>query len=154
VLALAVDPVHPGVLYAGTDTDVFTSADGGQSWQSVAPGLSHQVAALAVLPGQKPGQSIVFAAAGRIYRYPPQTGGGGSPLGFGISIAVFLILVVVTYLYLRRSRRILESMLPPGVSHRGPGTPPGAPPGVPDPADAASQNGHGPGAARRDRADI
>jgi hypothetical protein len=150
VLALAADPVHPGVLYAGTDSDVFTTVDGGQHWQSVAPGLGHQVAALAVLPGQKAGQSIVFAAAGRIYRYPPQVGGGGSPLGAGLSIAVFLILVVITYLYMRRSRRILDSMTPSSQRRRDPG----GPPETTDPANAASQNGHGPGAARRGRADI
>ena len=39
VAALAVDPLRPGTLYAGTDGSVFKSTDGAMSWHAVNTGL-------------------------------------------------------------------------------------------------------------------
>jgi photosystem II stability/assembly factor-like uncharacterized protein len=38
-LALTSDPDHPGTLYAGTDTAVYKTVDGGRSWQPFNQGL-------------------------------------------------------------------------------------------------------------------
>jgi photosystem II stability/assembly factor-like uncharacterized protein len=51
VLALAIDPVHPSTIYAGTSSGVLKSADGGQNWISLNSGLtSSLVLALAIDP--------------------------------------------------------------------------------------------------------
>src|SRR5258708_22002647 len=51
VSALAIDPLTPTTLYAGTyGHDVFTSTDGGGSWSASATGLPHPGTALAVDP--------------------------------------------------------------------------------------------------------
>src|SRR5258708_8026063 len=51
VSALAIDPLTPTTLYAGTyGHDVFTSTDGGGSWSASATGLPDQVTALAIDP--------------------------------------------------------------------------------------------------------
>jgi hypothetical protein len=48
VLAVAVDPVALGVLYAGTTNGVFRSGDGGVSWTPLGTGLPLHVTALSV----------------------------------------------------------------------------------------------------------
>jgi photosystem II stability/assembly factor-like uncharacterized protein len=49
--ALAIDPVTPTTLYAGTGVGVFKSTDGAGSWQAASAGLSSLgVSALAVDP--------------------------------------------------------------------------------------------------------
>ena len=51
VQALAIDPVTPTTLYAGTDGGVFKSTNGGGNWNAVNTGLSDTyVAALAIDP--------------------------------------------------------------------------------------------------------
>lgn len=39
ILTLTADPHHPGTLYAGTDTAVYKTVDGGRSWQPYQHGL-------------------------------------------------------------------------------------------------------------------
>src|SRR5262249_2976941 len=41
VNVLAVDPVTPTTVYAGTTSGLFRSADGGASWTTVNPGLTY-----------------------------------------------------------------------------------------------------------------
>ncbi len=52
ITALAIDPVTPSILYAGTDGGgVFKSANGGDNWIAVNTGLiNNQVRALAIDP--------------------------------------------------------------------------------------------------------
>ena len=69
VVSLAIDTQAPGTLYAGTDQQVYRSTDGGVNWSALGPGISHQVAALLVLHVAG-GQTIVFAGAGDLYRFP------------------------------------------------------------------------------------
>lgn len=42
VLSLALDPMAPGILYAGTRDGLFKSLDGGMSWHAVGTGLAHE----------------------------------------------------------------------------------------------------------------
>jgi photosystem II stability/assembly factor-like uncharacterized protein len=57
-LALIADPAHPGTLYAGTDTAVYKTVNGGRSWQPYGQGL--------------------FPRSGK-YCLPPVTGGPTTP---------------------------------------------------------------------------
>jgi photosystem II stability/assembly factor-like uncharacterized protein len=51
VLALAADPYHPGLLYAGTGDGVYRSRDGAITWMAVNSGLAgHQVYDFAFTP--------------------------------------------------------------------------------------------------------
>jgi hypothetical protein len=51
ILSLAIDPVTPATLYAGTIGGVFISTDGGETWSEVGAGLpSARVAVLALDP--------------------------------------------------------------------------------------------------------
>ena len=51
VRALAIDPVTPATLYAGTDGGVFKSTNGGGNWDAVNTGLTNTyVHALAIDP--------------------------------------------------------------------------------------------------------
>src|SRR5437867_6257230 len=51
IAALAIDPVTPGTLYAGTSGGVFKSVSAGESWSAVNTGLpTLYVRALAIDP--------------------------------------------------------------------------------------------------------
>lgn len=89
IYSLATYPGTPGLLYAGTDKTVYTSNDGGQHWKQVADGLSHQVPAIVVVPGQNT-PTVTYAAAGQVSRYPAGSGGGG---GF-LSMLILVVIVV------------------------------------------------------------
>lgn len=39
ILSLTADPLHAGILYAGTDTAVYKTVDGGRSWRPFKQGL-------------------------------------------------------------------------------------------------------------------
>ena len=61
VHALAIDPTDPSVLYAATAfSGVFRSADSGQSWTAVAPGLEGRAVSDVLVDPQDP--SILYAA--------------------------------------------------------------------------------------------
>jgi photosystem II stability/assembly factor-like uncharacterized protein len=74
VTALAADPADPDILYAGSHTGVFRSADGGSTWTAASGGLPAgvDVTALAV-----PAPGTVYAAltgGAKVFR---STDGGG-----------------------------------------------------------------------------
>ena len=69
IVSLAADAQTPGTLYAGTDQQVYRSSDGGANWSALGPGIAHQVATLLVLHVAG-GQTVVFAGAGDLYRFP------------------------------------------------------------------------------------
>src|SRR5204863_4967497 len=73
--ALAIDPVTPATLYAGTDSNgVFKTTNGGGSWTAVNTGLTNfQVTALAIDP-----QTPATVYAGRAACRVRSTNGGGS----------------------------------------------------------------------------
>ncbi len=63
VLALAMDPVTPRVLYAGTDSGAFVSRDGGRTWARLGHALlGRNVRSLLVVP-QRP--TMLYAATDR-----------------------------------------------------------------------------------------
>lgn len=131
VITFALDPTAANTLYAGTSNadnsagSVFRTTDGGAHWTQVAPGLSHAVASVVVLRGAK-GQPVVFAAAGRVYRYPT-LGGESTAVGDVLAVLFFLALLAFAYYFIRRSRRQLAD-LPGFETHPGarPGSAPGA----------------------------
>jgi photosystem II stability/assembly factor-like uncharacterized protein len=68
ILSLAVDPLTPRIVYAGSNGGVFRSRDGGTSWAPVNAGLTNPVvSALAVHPF---GTAIVYAGTngGGVFR--------------------------------------------------------------------------------------
>jgi len=103
VLSLATDPLHADWLYAGTDTTVYRSQDAGRSWNLLASGLNHQVAAiLAVAASNR--QTVVFAGAGQLQRFPPDASIASGPLN-SILTLLFLAALVAASLYTYRRRR-------------------------------------------------
>jgi photosystem II stability/assembly factor-like uncharacterized protein len=103
ILSLAVDPLTPGIVYAGSNGNgIFRSKDGGASWVPVNTGLTNPiVGALAVHPF---GTGIVYAGTngGGVFRSldggeswaPVNTG-----LGNGVVTALAINPVVPTTLY-------------------------------------------------------
>mgnify|MGYP000169498816 CR=1 FL=1 len=62
ILALAMDPTNPNVLYAATEGgSVFKSADGGLSWRAARHNLGRFVRALAIEPRNP---NILYAGHG------------------------------------------------------------------------------------------
>jgi photosystem II stability/assembly factor-like uncharacterized protein len=63
--ALAVDPIDSSVIYAGTDTGVFKSVDGGDNWTPMSAGLAppHQATGVSflIIDPQKTG--TIYAAS-------------------------------------------------------------------------------------------
>ncbi len=60
VLTLAMDPVFPAVIYAGTDSGVFISRDGGEQWLRAGPAVSDRnVRSLVVAPTRP---TVLYAA--------------------------------------------------------------------------------------------
>ncbi len=63
VLTLAMDPVFPRVLYAGTDSGVFISRDGGAQWNRAGPAMSDRnIRSLVVVPTYP---TVLYAATDR-----------------------------------------------------------------------------------------
>src|SRR5438094_4379086 len=73
IRALAIDPVTPATLYAGTDAGLFKSTNGGGSWSAVNTGLNQIASVLAVDP-QTP-TTLYAGTAGGVFK---STDGGGS----------------------------------------------------------------------------
>jgi photosystem II stability/assembly factor-like uncharacterized protein len=73
VTALAADPADPNVLYAGSLTGVFRSADGGSTWTAASGGLPAGAAVTALLA---PAPGTVYAAFTRGAKVFRSTDGG------------------------------------------------------------------------------
>jgi hypothetical protein len=144
VITFARDPTAAGTLYAGTSDagdssgSVYRSADGGAHWTEVAPGLGHAVAAVVALAGAK-NVPVVYAAAGRVLRYPP-LGGESTTLGTILVLIFFVALIGFSYYFLRRTRRQMSGL--PGFEPRPTG---GSGPG----SDGGKGGGTGGGVALR-----
>lgn len=83
VLALALDPVSPRVMYAGTDSGVFMSRDGGEAWERLGSRIAtRNVRSLAVLP-RRP--TVLFAATDRGVLWSHDQGLRWAGRGTGIS---------------------------------------------------------------------
>jgi photosystem II stability/assembly factor-like uncharacterized protein len=75
VTALAIDPLTPGLLYAGTNNGVFKSIDRGKTWQAVNAGLTDlNVSSLAIDPAN-PATLYAGTDNGGVFK---STDGGGS----------------------------------------------------------------------------
>jgi photosystem II stability/assembly factor-like uncharacterized protein len=73
VSSLAIDPVVPATVYAGTDGGVFKSTDGGAHWIGASTGLTDlNVSALAIGPSSS--TTLYAVASARIFT---STDGGG-----------------------------------------------------------------------------
>jgi photosystem II stability/assembly factor-like uncharacterized protein len=117
VQALATDPQHDTWLYAGTTSDIFRSEDGGVTWSALAPGISHAVSSLlTVAPtGQ---QTVVFAGAGPLQRYPPYLGGGNGQAGAVLgTVALVVLLAAILFVFYRTRRTMIaaDRTLPVGL---------------------------------------
>ncbi|MFN0107511.1 MAG: SBBP repeat-containing protein [Blastocatellia bacterium] len=98
VYSLAVDPVTPGTIYAGTQFGgVFKSINGGASWSQSNPGLNNAyVRALAVANNPAAVYAGIFGgpdafaaklnAAGTALSYLTYLGGSEPDYGFGIAV--------------------------------------------------------------------
>ncbi len=63
VLALAMDPISPNVMYAGTDSGLFVSKDGGASWLRTGTAIADRnIRSLVVLPTRP---TVLYAASDR-----------------------------------------------------------------------------------------
>jgi photosystem II stability/assembly factor-like uncharacterized protein len=84
-IILAIDPFHPGTLWAGDDDGVYKSADGGQTWSETAlQAEAHPLAADPVVPN-----TFYAAAQGGIYK---TSDGGATWARFGPSgVSTFAI---------------------------------------------------------------
>lgn len=66
--ALAIDPLHPNILYVGGRTGVYRSADSGETWQQTSQGPAEMdMTALAIDP-RTPSTLYVGTAEGGVYR--------------------------------------------------------------------------------------
>jgi photosystem II stability/assembly factor-like uncharacterized protein len=107
VLALATDPLHADWLYAGTDTTVYRSQDAGRSWSLLAPGLNHPVAAILAVAASAT-RTIVYAGAGQLQRYPPDSGSISGVLSTALTVLLLAALVAVSlYTYRRRRQQLM-----------------------------------------------
>ena len=64
VLALAVDPVARGTVYAGGESGLYKSTDGGESWSKPLPYPAGNAVAVAVSPA-RPGRLLAIAVQNR-----------------------------------------------------------------------------------------
>src|SRR5207302_2310333 len=69
VLSLAIDPSHPAIVYAGTQSGVFKSSDAGESWSTSLTNASAQIVAIA------PSTPTTIYAAGNNGVYKSVDGG-------------------------------------------------------------------------------
>jgi photosystem II stability/assembly factor-like uncharacterized protein len=117
VQALATDPQHPTWLYAGTTSDVVRSEDGGVTWGTLAPGINHAVSSLlTVAPAGQ--QTVVYAGAGPLQRYPPYLGNGNGQADEALgAIALVVLLGAIFYVFYRTRRMMVaaDRSLPVGL---------------------------------------
>lgn len=150
VLALANDPTIPSWIYAGTDSTVYRSPDGGKNWSGVAPGLAHPISSIVAIANPAT-HYVVFAGAGQLVRFPPAPGSGGDIFGNIFTWGFVAVLFLLGYYFIRRTRRQVlaeqaEATGTPGVApgnasgaSRGASSP-SAPPAASPPT--AAMNGH------------
>jgi photosystem II stability/assembly factor-like uncharacterized protein len=84
VNALALDPVQPEIVYAGTyKGGVVRSTDGGKSWRAVNAGLKEKGYVLALTIDQARPENVYAGGESGVFR---STNGGGSwsPLNRGL----------------------------------------------------------------------
>lgn len=60
VLTLAMDPVSPRVIYAGTDSGLFVSGDGGATWRGAGPAIAERNVRSVVVVPTRP--TVLYAA--------------------------------------------------------------------------------------------
>jgi photosystem II stability/assembly factor-like uncharacterized protein len=116
VISLAVSPADATVAAAGTDGGVYVSLSGGTGW-SVISGSPKEVGAV-VVPSSQP--LVIYAAADKIYRYPPAN---PSPaVNLGRLVGIILLIGVIGYTWLRQQRtsrqlseRYAKEAPPPGA---------------------------------------
>ncbi|MGH7310107.1 MAG: WD40/YVTN/BNR-like repeat-containing protein [Candidatus Rokuibacteriota bacterium] len=83
VLTLALDPVSPGVIYAGTDAGVFVSRDGGTSWHRTGAAIADRnIRSLVVAPGRP---TVIYAATDRGIQWSWDGGVTWAPRSAGIA---------------------------------------------------------------------
>src|SRR5438874_1144866 len=77
--ALAIDPVTPTTLYAGTDSNgVFKSTNGGASWSAVNTGLTAKTVSILAVDPQTPATLYAATQSGWSGVVFKSTNGGGS----------------------------------------------------------------------------
>lgn len=82
VLTLAIDPVSPRTLYAGTDSGVFVSRDGGETWRRPATALAgRNVRSLVVVPSNP---MVLFAATNEGVARSRDRGASWTPRNTGL----------------------------------------------------------------------
>ena len=59
ISALAINPLTPATLFAGTDNGIFRSTDGGSTWKETSDGMGHMVIKNLVIDPVTP--SILYA---------------------------------------------------------------------------------------------
>lgn len=138
VLSLATDPNIPGWIYAGTDTTVYRSPDGGKNWSLVAPGLSHQVSSIVAITNPST-HYVVFAGAGQLMRFPPAPGGSSGIFNTLVTWGFVVVLFLLGYYVLRRTRR---QVLASQQSETGTGSDNESAPRDTAPPPTAAMNGH------------
>lgn len=83
VLTLAMDPVSPKVLYAGTDSGVFVSRDGAETWARPRPVMpDRNIRSLAVMPNRP---TVLYAATEQGVLWSWDGGTSWAPRGAGIA---------------------------------------------------------------------
>src|SRR5207249_10170841 len=76
--ALAIDPVTPATLYAGTDSNgVFKSTNGGASWSAVNTGLTVKTVSILAVDPQTPATLYAATQSGRCGVVVEGASGGG-----------------------------------------------------------------------------
>jgi photosystem II stability/assembly factor-like uncharacterized protein len=82
VLALAVDPVSPRTLYAGTDSGVFVSQDGGEAWRRAGGSIAGKnVRSLVVVPNNP---RVLYAATNEGMLWSQDRGASWTPRNAGL----------------------------------------------------------------------
>lgn len=82
VLTLAMDPVSPRVIYAGTDSGLFVSGDAGATWRGAAPAIAERnVRSLVVIPTRP---TVLYAATDQGVLWSWDQGATWAPRGDGI----------------------------------------------------------------------
>jgi photosystem II stability/assembly factor-like uncharacterized protein len=83
VLTLAMDPLVPRVLYAGTDSGVFVSQDGGAEWSRAGSALSDRnIRSLVVVPSRP---TVLYAATDQGVLWSWDQGGSWASRNAGLA---------------------------------------------------------------------